>query len=192
MPVTIAKKLKADFRFKNAVKERIKLYNKFKGSVFDKQVKYEIATYLPDLLIRQDKMSMAHSIENRVPFLDNEIVKESFNYNEKHLLKKTKNGEKFLVKELCSNLFDRNFAYRDKMGFGIPLRDFFKKKDFKHYLNQEIFPSLKSRNLFMNEQIDKLIKNIDHLSYKEMEALWVIITLEIWMQQFIDRKISFN
>ena len=58
------------------------------GPVFDKQVKYDMATYLPDLLTRQDKMSMAHSIENRVPFLDNEVVDHSFTISQNYLLKR--------------------------------------------------------------------------------------------------------
>ena len=81
-----------------ATAPRFAIYDNFKGSIFDKQVKYEIATYIPDLLIRQDKMSMAHSIENRVPFLDNEVVERSFHYPEEHMIKKEANHEKYPVK----------------------------------------------------------------------------------------------
>jgi asparagine synthase (glutamine-hydrolysing) len=84
----LARKLINNFSKERATEGRISLYNSLSGSLFDKQVKYEMLSYLPDLLIRQDKMSMAHSIENRVPFLDNEVVENSFSIPEKYLLLK--------------------------------------------------------------------------------------------------------
>ena len=188
MPFEAAKKLKPDFDLKKATKPRLDLYKKLKGSIFDKQVKYELKTYIPDLLIRQDKMSMAHSIENRVPFLDNEIVERSFLYPEDLMIRKHKNHEKYLLKELASDFFGKDFAYRDKMGFGIPLRDFFKDKKFKNYLINELLPTRLKREIFNASELTKLFERIDHLEYKEMETLWVIITLEIWLQEFIDYK----
>ena len=188
MPFEAAKKIKPDFNFYKATKPRMDLYKSFEGSIFDKQVKYEIATYIPDLLIRQDKMSMAHSIENRVPFLDNEVVKRSFQYPEDIMIQEETNHEKFLLKELCSNFFGKDFSYRDKMGFGIPLRDFFKDQKFKKYLTNDIFQSLQNRNLFNKVELKKLFENIENLNFKEMDTLWVLITLEIWIQEFIDKQ----
>lgn len=192
MPFKMAKKLKPDFDLKKATKPRLDLYTKLSGSVFDKQVKYEMVTYIPDLLIRQDKMSMAHSIENRVPFLDNEVVERSFHYPEDVMIKKEKNHEKYLLKELGSEFFGKDFAYRDKMGFGIPLRDFFKDAKFKSYLTNELLSSLLNRELFDREELNKLFSKINNLDYKEMETLWVVITLEIWLQEFIDRNTTLN
>lgn len=192
MEFDLAKKLKKDFNLKKATKERLDIYDSLNGSVFDKQVKYEIETYIPDLLVRQDKMSMAHSIENRVPFLDNNIVRKSFDYCEDVMIKKEKNHEKYLLKELGSEFFGNDFAYRDKMGFGIPLRDFFKDENFKSFLTNELLPSLLKRELFVKNELIKLFKKIDTLSSKEMEALWVMITLEIWLQEFIDINTNLN
>ena len=188
MPFEAAKKLKPDFDLQRAIKPRLYLYNKLKGSVFDKQVKYELKTYIPDLLIRQDKMSMAHSIENRVPFLDNELVERSFHYPEDLMIKKNKNHEKYILKELATDFFCKDFAYRDKMGFSIPLRDFFKDKKFKEYLIIKLLPSIIKREIFDTNELTKLFERIDYLEYKEMDTLWVLITLEIWLQEFIDYK----
>ena len=90
MTPVMAKKLMADFTKERAIAGGRSLYNSLSGSLFDRQVKYEMLSYLPDLLIRQDKMSMAHSIENRVPFLDNEVVENSFTIPEKYLTVKKK------------------------------------------------------------------------------------------------------
>lgn len=188
MPLEAAARLKPDFDFTKSIQKRLELYHSFNGSIFDKQVKYEIATYIPDLLIRQDKMSMAHSIENRVPFLDNEVVAQSFDYSEQYMIRKEKNHEKFLLKEVCTKYFGKDFAYRDKMGFGIPLRDFYKDKKFKNYLKTAILPGLKSRKLFDERELEVLFSRVDNLKFREMETLWVLITLEIWLQEFIAKK----
>ena len=73
------KKLKSDFSLQNAIQERFQTIKSMKGDTILRQRKFELLTYLPDLLMRQDKMSMAHSIENRVPFLDNDMVTTSLN-----------------------------------------------------------------------------------------------------------------
>ena len=79
-------------------------------------------------------------------------------------------------------------SYRNKMGFGIPLRGFFKDQKFKEYLTNDIFQSLQNRNLFNKIYLKNLFNNIDNLNFKEMDTLWVLITLEIWVQEFIDKQ----
>jgi asparagine synthase (glutamine-hydrolysing) len=192
MTASMASALKPDFDYTTATAKRRKIYSKLTGSIFDKQVKYDISTYLPDLLVRQDKMSMAHSIENRVPFLDNDVVEKSFNIPEKYLVpNKTvaqKNTEKYLLKKMCGQVFGDDFAFRDKMGFGIPLREFMTKPDFYSYLKEDLLPSMKQRNILQTNKIDNWITNLATIQPKELDALWVTVSLEIWMKQFIDGK----
>lgn len=187
----MAAAVKPGFNYSNATKSRRQIYEHLTGSVFDKQVKYDIATYLPDLLTRQDKMSMAHSIENRVPFLDNDVVAHSFTIPANYLIKRkateSSNSEKYLVKKLCADKFGNDFAFRDKMGFGIPVREFMSKPSFNSYLQNQVLPGLKKRNLFDTSMIEKWITNISRISAAELDALWVIVSLELWMQQFIDK-----
>lgn len=191
MTAVMAQSLKKDFDYDNAIQKRQQIYNSLTGSVFDKQVKYDISTYLPDLLTRQDKMSMAHSIENRVPFLDNEVVAHSFNIPENYLIKRkaveSNNTEKYLLKKICAGVFGVDFAFRDKMGFGIPLREFMSKPAFNSYLKEEILPGLKKRNLLNTTKITYWINNLDKIKMPELEALWAVVSLEIWMKQFIDQ-----
>ncbi|MCK5766477.1 MAG: asparagine synthase (glutamine-hydrolyzing), partial [Bacteroidales bacterium] len=151
MKIDLAKQLYNDFDNEKAFYGREHLYKSLNGSRFDRQVKYEMQTYLPDLLIRQDKMSMAHSIENRVPFLDNEVVEKSFNIPEKYLLqRKSKEGyntEKYLLKKMTAGIFGNDFAFRDKMGFGIPLKQFFTNRYFSEYLLDVILPGIRERGI---------------------------------------------
>ena len=110
--------LKPDFSKEQIDASEITLYKTLSGSLFDRQVKYEMLSYLPDLLIRQDKMSMAHSIENRVPFLDNEVVENSFSIPEKFLLirKSTEgyNNEKYLLKIMTAEIFGKILHFEIK------------------------------------------------------------------------------
>ena len=186
----LAGRLKNDFSRDKAMGERLSIYENLSGSRFDKQVKYELITYLPDLLIRQDKMSMAHSIENRVPFLDNEVVKNSFSIPEKFLLLRNspegKNTAKYLLKKMTADTFGNNFAFRDKMGFGIPLREFLLDPNFIEYLNDKVLPGLKHRGLFTHNLVFSWIRNIAGLKYTEMEALWVMLSFEIWASVYLD------
>ena len=188
----MAKEIMPDFNKEKAIYDRRALYNSVSGSIFDKQVKYEMQTYLPDLLVRQDKMSMAHSIENRVPFLDNNIVEKSFSIPEKYLLlrksEEGNNANKYLLKKMTAKAFGNHFAFRDKMGFGIPIREFFLNHSFKEYLNDEILVSVRRRGLFNDAQFNKWISNIRSLRYAELEALWVVVSFEIWASIYLDGK----
>ena len=186
----LASKLYPDLNLSKALHERKLLFGSLNGSLFDRQVKYEMQTYMPDLLIRQDKMSMAHSIENRVPFLDNDVVRHSFDIPEKHLLlRKSKEGyntEKYLLKKMTADIFGNEFAFRNKMGFGIPLKQFFSDSNFTEYLNDVVSPGVSRRGILNAGLFSKWLANIPTLAYHEMEALWIAITFEIWAKTFLD------
>ncbi len=190
MQTDLAQVLRPQFNKQKAAMDRKSLYANLTGTRFDRQVKYEMLSYLPDLLIRQDKMSMAHSIENRVPFLDNEVVNHSFTIPENHLLsRKNGNGtntEKYLLKQMTADVFGHQFAFRDKMGFGIPLREFFLKDKFNQYLNDKILPGVKSRAIFDNKTVNSWVGNIKGLKPRELEALWVVIAFETWASVYLD------
>ena len=192
MTETMAIMLRKEFQGERAIAQRRSLYRSLSGSLFDRQVKYEMLSFLPDLLIRQDKMSMAHSIENRVPFLDNEVVENSFTIPEKFLLLRKSpegyNTEKYLLKKMAVASFGSDFAFRDKMGFGIPVREFFLYPDFLRYLNERVLPGIRKRGLFDIRLISGWISNIRSLKYYEVEALWVVVSFEIWAAIYLDNS----
>jgi asparagine synthase (glutamine-hydrolysing) len=138
--------------------------------------------------MRQDKMSMAHSIENRVPFLDNEMVTTSLNIPGDKLLAQYKNkieGKKVL-KDICAEKFAEKFAYRDKMGFGIPLREFMATQFFQNKWQNEIEPSLQKRNLFQLKELSTWVKNINSTTPEQLDAIWLLLGFEIWAKHYLD------
>ena len=188
----LAGRLKRGFSRERALSDRLVLYDTLSGSRFDKQVKYEMSSFLPDLLIRQDKMSMAHSIENRVPFLDNEVVKGAFSIPEEFIMMRKSpyggNSEKYLLKKITAATFGDDFAFRDKMGFGIPVKEFFSDVKFKEYLNDLVLPGIKQRGLFAYNLVSEWPGDIKTLKYTEIEALWIMISFEIWAAVYLDNK----
>jgi asparagine synthase (glutamine-hydrolysing) len=138
--------------------------------------------------MRQDKMSMAHSIENRVPFLDNEMVTTALNIGGDKLITQHNNkleGKKVL-KDICAEKFDEKFAYRDKMGFGIPLREFMATQFFQNKWQKEIEPNLKKRNLFELSVVSTWVKNISTTTPEQLDAIWLLLGFEVWAKQYLD------
>lgn len=177
------------FDFNKSIQNREKIYNglgDFRKQNFYR--KYEIATFLPDLLMRQDKMSMAHSIENRVPFLDNNFVSTGLSFNQQHLLKKHKGKleTKYVLKQLAENIFGEKFAFRKKMGFGIPLKEFMSSESFHNLWYNKVKPGILKRKLFEINAIQHWITNIKTAEPDRLDAIWQMITFELWAQQYLD------
>jgi asparagine synthase (glutamine-hydrolysing) len=167
------------------LQQRRELYSTSSGNLFDKQIKYELKSYLPDLLLRQDKMSMAHSIENRVPFLDNELVAASFNIPNEHLIGDGSIRQtKLMLKRMAARQWGETFAFRNKGGFSIPVRTFYQDKEFSTYLNDKILPGIKSRKLFNSKAIQQWVKNISTIPSAELDALWIMVAFEAWAQKY--------
>ena len=186
--IATAKALKPSFKLDTAIFSRVGTLKRLKGSLNTRQRKYELLTFLPDLLMRQDKMSMAHSIENRVPFLDNKMVSTALNISEKALLA-THNKKlecKKALKDVAAQKFGEPFAYREKMGFGIPLRSFMGSKIFQNKWKYIIEPGLKKRGLFKVGQLSKWVKNIEKASPQQLDAIWLMFGFEVWAKQYLD------
>ena len=186
--ISTAQALKRDFDFSKAIAHRNSTFKKLQGTTNLRQRKYELLTYLPDLLMRQDKMSMAHSIENRVPFLDNTMVTTALNATGEALiaLHNNKLEGKKVLKDICADKFEEKFAYRDKMGFGIPLRSFLATNVFKDKWHKQIEPALIKRNLFQLDQLKTWVQNIPTATPEQLDAIWLVMGFEIWAQMYLD------
>lgn len=186
--LTTASALYPSFSISRALEQRNQIWKTVQGKKQQKKRKYELLTYLPDLLMRQDKMSMAHSIENRVPFLDHEMISTSLSLDDMLLVGKM-NGRfegKILLKQLCTDEFDQDFAYRNKMGFGIPLGEFFDSESFRQKWESSLLPSIQKRKLFNPEPLQNWAKNPRSLTPDQLDALWLMTGFEIWAQQYLD------
>ena len=156
-------------------------------------LKYEMQTYLVDLLVRQDKMTMAHSLENRVPFLDRDLVFLVRNLPTRYLvsdsiaLRETRmRGTKVILKELARRTFDDKFVYRPKSGFSLPLEKYFADKRFEALMEDRLLPGMAKRGLFRTDVVQRWWKTLSKQPRGTGESMWIPVVFELWAQQFVD------
>ena len=173
----------------NGLNSRRKMINKIHLPNKQKSLIYEMKTYMHDLFIKQDKMTMAHSIENRVPFLDNDLVEYSLshlansNFDYSYFSNISKKTKKYL-KQISTKYFGKSFSYRSKSGFSFPLKRILKSNHFREPIEKEIIPQIKTNNLYDFKNIIRIWNNVDKSSSTELELLFTIITFEMWLKKF--------
>ncbi|OJJ18250.1 asparagine synthase (glutamine-hydrolyzing) [marine bacterium AO1-C] len=154
-----------------------------KESYFDKMTHFDFKTLLPGLLQVEDRMSMAHGLESRVPFLDHPIVELAASMPSNI---KFKDGtlKKVLINSMEHELPEKIINRKNKMGFPVPLNDWL-KTDIKDFVF-DIFNSQKAkeRPYFNNDRI------LDGLAGESRfgRKIWGLLSLEIWHQEFHDKQ----
>lgn len=179
--------------FGNIHDKRLEILRKCSGDFIHKFQQYEIKTNLVSLLERQDKMTMANSIENRVPFLHSKIYELTKNIPSDMLVNiqpglnfNSRFRAKHLLKKLSLKNFDKSFVYRSKMGFHTPIEEYFQSPKFIEFINDSLLPSIKNRGLFDYSKVENLIDNFKTLNQTEWVIVWRVLVFEIWAQQFLD------
>lgn len=146
--------------------------------------------WLPeDVLIKSDKMTMANSIELRVPFLDHHLVE--FALSIPSILKYNRNNEKYILKRSFKDEIPDFVLDRKKNGFPIPISKFlnYEYNDFV----KDVLLSQKAlnRGYFNKSFIENLIKKSNYKS--NGRKIWLLLTFELWHRLFIDKyNISIN
>jgi asparagine synthase (glutamine-hydrolysing) len=153
-------------------------------SYFDSMTHFDFKTLLPALLQVEDRVSMAHGLESRVPFLDHRIVELAATIPADI---KFENGNmKYVLRTaMRTKLPERIFNRQDKMGFPVPLHEWMSSPGNVRDYVREIFSSRKaqSRNLIDNS---KVLKRID-AETRFGRQVWGLLSLELWQRSFHDR-----
>ncbi len=140
----------------------------------------ELFTYLQNVLLRDaDQMSMAHTLEIRVPFLDHKLIEyvlqvpDSFKYP---------HSPKKLLVDSVGDLLPTQVVNRQKMGFTLPWQIWL-KNDLFSFCNERI-ESLASRSEFNQEEVIKVWKQFLHNDPRVSWArVWNLVVLENWLQE---------
>jgi len=142
-------------------------------------------TFLPDLnLAYSDKMSMACSIEARVPFLDNEVV--GFLLRVPSHLKVKGLTQKYLLRKAFRDTLPASVLRRRKAGFGLPIRSWLQTelRDLVHDCLSE--KRLRERGLLQASVVSRMIKENETGQQDHTLRVWALLTLELWQQAFLD------
>ncbi|WP_027216598.1 asparagine synthase (glutamine-hydrolyzing) [Butyrivibrio fibrisolvens] len=164
---------------------------------FSKALNYELKTYLVDILNRQDKMSMAASLETRVPFLNYELIEKVRSQKTSGLVraslidKKKYSHMKYTkipLKKVSEKLFGTEFTYRPKQGFGYPLRSIYLSLKYKNHVESVLLPELKKCEFINGKEVERLWSCRDKISNDELESLWVVLSFAQWHYLFMESK----
>ena len=162
-----------------------KLFSNVKTeSILNQMLYIDTKTWLPDdLLIKADKMTMANSLELRVPFLDHKVLEFAASLPSNYKLKGF--TTKHILKEALSKRVPKQILERRKTGFPVPYETWL-RNDFKD-LTRSVLMDRKTteRGYFERAAIEKLLAcNSDHGAYSK--ELFSLLTLELWHRCFLD------
>lgn len=153
-------------------------------TLLNKLLYVDTKTYLHELLMKQDQMSMAASIESRVPFLDHKLVEFTAQLPERMKLKGM--TTKRVLREAMKGLLPEPILSRSKMGFPVPLGSWF-RGPFRSWVDEYVLGDRSlSRGLFAPDFVRGLVARHQSGAENHSERLWMLINFEIWQRQFID------
>lgn len=165
------------------------------GCYLERCFKYELETHLVDLLVRQDKMTMAHAMENRVPFLDHQLVEFVRSLPTSHMVSTSVGrgdvrmlNTKTNLKRLAGKYFDDSFVYRRKIGFDFPLASYFGDASFRPLMEEALLPGMRSRGVVDAGRVESWWRTVCDGDGSPADPLWICVAFEIWAQQFLDGR----
>ncbi|MBD9106779.1 asparagine synthase (glutamine-hydrolyzing) [bacterium] len=161
------------------------VYNEFKNySNIDKMQAIDINFWLmKDILLKADRMTMASSIEGRVPFIDKEVFKVAshlpFDY------KVTKENTKVALRAAAKEVIPTEAYKKKKLGFPVPVREWIKEGDFKEEVEKTLNSDVANK-YFNTKIINKMFE--EHVNGKKdnYRKIWTIYTFIKWYQVFFE------
>lgn len=140
----------------------------------------DLATYLPgDILVKVDRMALAHALEVRSPFLDEDVLAFAAQLPEEHRL--AGGVGKRVLKEAARDLLPREVVARRKMGFGVPLDAWF--RGLLRAWGRELLEGLGRREVVSPRVVSALEE--EHASGRRDRGavLWSLVMLELWFRE---------
>jgi asparagine synthase (glutamine-hydrolysing) len=134
--------------------------------------------------MKQDQMSMAASIESRVPFLDHPLVEFAAALPVR--LKLHGVTTKYILRRAMRGLLPDEILERRKMGFPVPIGRWL-AADYRHLLDEFVLsPRSRARGLFNESVVRGWVDQHTRGEEKHDQRLWALVNLEIWMRIFLD------
>lgn len=155
------------------------------AGVVDAALLADTMTYLPnDLLVKVDIATMAVSLEARSPFLDHNVIEFAASLPEQ--LKLRGLTTKYLLKRVLKKLLPTENLHRRKMGFGVPIGQWFRGKLRPFLLENLLSEKALNRGLFRPHAVKQLVDLHIRSERDYSHQLWTLLMLELWFKTFID------
>ena len=153
------------------------------ASLLSRLLYVDTHTYLQELLMKQDQMSMAASIESRVPFLDHKLCEFSARMPDR--LKLRGLTTKRVLRDSFKTVLPSEILHRSKMGFPVPLAQWFRGR-FRWVIDEYVLSSTATRRgIFDQSYVQQLVDRHMAATENNAQRLWSLINFEIWHRRFI-------
>jgi asparagine synthase (glutamine-hydrolysing) len=159
-------------------------YDEAAGGLLERLSAIDLQTYLAELLTKQDRMSMAASIESRVPFLDDRLVRLVASLPARVKLRGWQT--KAVLRRAVRDRLPRVVLTRRKMGFPVPLTRWFRGAHRPIVDEFVTGPRALERGLFDPAAVRALAGEHQSGASNHAERLWLLVNLEIWQRLFCD------
>jgi asparagine synthase (glutamine-hydrolysing) len=150
-----------------------------------RMMRFDFETYLPeDVLTKVDRMSMAHSLESRVPLLDNEVIE--FAATLPSAFKIRDGRRKHVLKEALRPLLPAGILDRRKQGFGVPLATWFRGGLSGLFGDVLGSSRARQRGYFEPAFVDRLVREHQAGARDHSARLWQLLVFELWHREYLD------
>jgi asparagine synthase (glutamine-hydrolysing) len=157
------------------------------GDLMHRLLYTDIKSYLIELLMKQDQMSMAASVESRVPFLDHRLVEFSARIPASHQIHGM--AGKHILKEAVKDLLPRSIVYRKKMGFPTPWAYWLAGPQLDDLERMLVEPRSAQRRLFKVGTVKRLFAE-HRAKYRDHgNRIWRLLNLETWFRVCIEGEV---
>jgi len=164
--------------------DAMRCYDAASGGMLDRMSHADLQTYLVELLMKQDQMSMAASIESRVPFLDDHVVEHVAALPGE--LKLHGWQTKAVLREAVKDLIPPSILTRKKMGFPVPVGRWLREQ-FRPIVDEFVLGSrAQARGLFDSAALRRLTDEHRAGWAPHGDRLWLLVNLEIWHRIFCE------
>jgi asparagine synthase (glutamine-hydrolysing) len=145
---------------------------------------YDIMTYLPDdILTKVDRATMSVALEGREPFLDHKILEYSL---QMPIGLKYRNGmSKYIIRKILYKHIPKELIDRPKIGFGVPIYEWFKNELKELYLEYLSNYKIKQTGLFDYKEVDILLQNYLNNKNINHNKLWFLFIFQIWSEKWM-------
>ena len=167
--------------------ECLRHYEEAPGGALERMSHADMQTYMVELLMKQDQMSMAASIESRVPFLDHEFVEYAAAIPGRHKLRGWQT--KAVLRAAVGDVLPPEILSRRKMGFPVPLGRWLRGR-YTGLLDDLVLGGRAlERGLFDTAGLRHLVDEHRSGAWDHGDRLWMLMNLEIWQRVFLEGEV---
>jgi asparagine synthase (glutamine-hydrolysing) len=164
--------------------EGLRCYRRSGAGSLERMSHADLQTYLVELLMKQDQMSMAASLESRVPFLDHEFVEHAMGIPARFKLRGWQT--KAVLRAALRDLVPKPILTRPKKGFPVPVGAWLRRRFWPVVEEFVLGPRALERGLFDPRFLRQLAEEHRAAVAEHGDRLWLLLNLEIWQRIFID------